>query len=118
ELFSRDPKSQEDNIRLIRTLGQFRMNPLGGVGDDVIIRWCAGDPATRYPIAAAVALLFKRPSEKAPHEWTSLPSQLLLRAPDPEAVFREIVTRLRPTSWSGSRATKLETRLQLLAADR
>lgn len=114
ELFSGDPKSQRGSVRLMRTLSQFRVDPLAGVGDDVIIRWCDGDPETRYPIAAAVGLLFKRPSDKAPHEWTSLPSRLLLTAPDPEAVFSEIVTRLRPSSWSGSRATKLESRLQLL----
>jgi hypothetical protein len=114
ELFSGDAESQRASIRLVRTLGQFRLNPMVGVDDDVIITWCDGDPEARYPIAAAVASLFKRPSEKAPHEWTSLATTLLLRAPNPEAVFREIVMRLRPTSWSGSRTTKLETRLQLL----
>jgi hypothetical protein len=66
-------------------------------------------------LAAAIGLLFKRPSEKAPHEWTSLTSKLLSKAPDPIAVFNEIAGRLYPRGgWSGSLATKLETRLQLL----
>ena len=36
------------------------------------------------------------------------------RAAEPRAILNEIVHRLRPTSWSGSLASKLETRLKLL----
>ena len=71
-------------------------------------------PKTRYRVAAAVVRLFERPNDKAPYEWASLTRQLLLKAPDPEAVFNEIVDRLHPTSWSGSLATELEARLTLL----
>jgi type II secretory pathway component PulF len=65
-------------------------------------------------VAAAIAVLFKRSGDNAPHEWTSLTHELLLKAPDPLAVLKEIVHRLHPTSWTGSLATKLESRLQLL----
>jgi len=71
-------------------------------------------PKTRYRVAAAVVRLFERPNDKAPYEWASLTRQLLLKAPDPEAVFNEIVDRLHPTSWSGSLTTELEARLTLL----
>jgi hypothetical protein len=114
ELFSGDQESQKDSVRLLNDLLQFRKHPMREVSDDVIIGWCDGDPKTRYPLAAAVALVFKRPADHAPHEWTSLAKQLLLRAPDAEAVLKELVRRLNPRSWSGSRATKLESRLQLL----
>ena len=46
--------------------------------------------------------------------WTNLARQLLLKAPDPEAVFKEVAGRLHPKSWGGSLATKLESRLKLL----
>jgi hypothetical protein len=85
------------------------------VPDDVIVGWCEGDPETRYPLAAAIALVFKRPSDKAPHEWASLTKQLLLKSPNPEAVLKELVYRLYPRGgWSGSLADKLQSRLTLL----
>jgi hypothetical protein len=84
------------------------------IADDIIIGWCDLDPKTRYPVAAAVVLLFKRPNDEAPLEWASLTRQLLVKAPDPEAIFKEIVGRLHPTNSSGSLATELEARLTLL----
>ena len=68
------------------------------VADDIISGWCDLDPKTRYRVAAAVVRLFERPNDKAPYEWASLTRQLLLKAPDPDAVFNEIVDRLHPTS--------------------
>jgi hypothetical protein len=63
---------------------------------------------------ASVVSLFKKPNADAPEEWTPLAFRLLEKAPQPGAVLNEILARLRPSSWSGSRATKLETRLTLL----
>ena len=114
ELFSGDQWSHDDGVRLLNGFWPSGKHPIEVVVDDVIIGWCDRDPNTRYPLAAAVALLFKRPSDKAPHEWTNLARQLLLKAPDPEAVFKKVAGRLHPKSWSGSLATKLESRLELL----
>jgi hypothetical protein len=115
ELFSGDQQSQRKGIRLLDTLRQFRQSPMDGLADETIIDWCDRNPPVRYPLAAAIGLLFKRPKEKAPYEWTSLTSKLLSKAPDPVAVFDEIAARLYPRGgWSGSLAAKLETRLQLL----
>lgn len=63
---------------------------------------------------AASAGLFKRPANNEPHDWIPLVSKQLAKTPDPHAVVREIVYRLRPRSWSGSLAAKLEGRLRLL----
>ena len=114
QLFSGDQKSQSKSVHLLNDLAQFRANPLHSAADDSIIAWCDRDPRARYPVAAAIALLFKRPGDNAPYEWTSLTQTLLVKAPDPQAVIKEIVHRLDPTSWSGSLATKLESRLRLL----
>jgi hypothetical protein len=67
-----------------------------------------------YPLAAAVVVLLQRSNDKAPHEWAALTRRLLLKAPDPEAVFKEIVRRLHTTSGSGSITTEFESRLKLL----
>lgn len=72
------------------------------------------DPDVRYPIITASARLFKRSADKKPHEWLPLVSKLLNKAPDPYAALKEIVQCLRPWSWSGALATKLEGRLTLL----
>ena len=114
ELFSGDQRSHDDSVQLLNSFWPSGKHPIEVVVDDVILGWCDRDPNTRYPLAAAVALLFKRPSDKAPHEWTNLARQLLLKAPDPEAVFKEVAGRLHPKSWGGSLATKLESRLKLL----
>lgn len=113
ELFSGDPKSQRQSVRLLQNLLRFQKPLLEVVPDQVILSWCDQDPAPRYPLATAVATLFKRPKEGEPHEWTSLTRKLLEKAPDPQAVLSEIIQRLYPSSWSGSLATKLEGRLKL-----
>jgi hypothetical protein len=114
ELFSGDEKSREESVRLLSDLMRFNKNALDGVPDDVILDWCSRDPEIRYPIAAAGMTLFKRANDKEPNAWTDLPRKLLERAPEPRVMLNEIVHRLRPTSWSGSLASKLETRLKLL----
>jgi hypothetical protein len=114
EFFSGDNQSQRNSVRLLNDLLQFRINPMDSVTDDVVIAWCDREPTGRYPVAAAVALLFKRVGDNTPLEWTSLTPKLLTRAPEPESVFREVERRLYPSGYSGSFATKLESRLQLL----
>ena len=66
ELFSGDQQSHRNGIRLLDTLRQFRRSPMDGLSDERIIEWCDRNPAVNYPLAAAISLLFKRPSEKAP----------------------------------------------------
>jgi hypothetical protein len=114
EMLSGDEQSRSRGVRVFLDLFRFRKNTLDVVPDDALLEWCDREPAVRYPTAAACATLFRRPKDNAPHEWTPLVSQLLMKAPDPRRVFTEIVQRLRPTSWSGSLATKLEARLKLL----
>jgi hypothetical protein len=114
ELFSGDAKSQKESVRLLNNFLRFHKNVLDALPDDIVLTWCDRDPALRYPLAASVVLLFKRPKEGEPHEWLPVAVKLLEKAPDPRLVLNEILHRLHPTSWSGSLATKLEGRLKLL----
>ena len=113
-MFSGDEKAQAKAAHAFVDLLQFRKSPLDVVPDEVLLEWCDRDPAVRYPLMAASATLFRRPKDGEPHEWTPLASRLLAGTPDPRRVFKEIVQRLHPTSWSGSLATTLESRLKLL----
>lgn len=114
ELFSGDLKSQQRSVRVLNDLLHFRRNVLDGLTDETVITWCDRNPTVRYPLAASFVLLFKRPNEGAPHEWTMLAKRLLADAPDKRLVINKIADRLRPTSWTGSLASKLEMRLELL----
>jgi hypothetical protein len=114
ELFSGDLKSQRASTRLLNDLLRFHKNVLDALPDDIVISWCDRDPMVRYPLAASVVLLFRRPKDGEPHEWTPIATKLLEKAPDPRRVLNETVNRLHPSSWSGSLATKLEGRLKLL----
>jgi hypothetical protein len=115
QLFSGDEDSRTKSVRLLQDLARFQSQALAAVPDDLILEWCHRDPAIRYPIAAAVMTLFQPSQDREPRAWTELPRKLLERAPDPRAVLNQIARRLRPTSWSGSLASILESRLKLLA---
>jgi hypothetical protein len=114
EVFSGDATAQRTAVRVFLEVLRMRKDALGVVPNEVLLNWCDHDPTVRYPLVAASAMLFKRPASDQPHEWTPLALQLLAKAPDPLAVFAEIVQRLDPMSWRGSLASKLETRLKLL----
>jgi hypothetical protein len=114
ELFSGDEESRKQSTRLLNDLNRFNRNTLDGVPDKVILDWCSRSPKIRYPITAASMTLFRRANDKEPHAWTDLPRKLLENAPEPQAILNEIVHSLRPMSWSGSLASKLESRLKLL----
>ncbi|XIA64483.1 hypothetical protein ACFIOY_37505 [Bradyrhizobium sp. TZ2] len=111
-LFEGGKEAKSDG--LMQDLLRFGKSPTEDVPDQIIIDWCNFDPAARYTFAAAITVLFRRPDDKSSHVWTPLARRLLSEAPDAAAVFNEMVPRLHPTSWSGSLATKLESRLALL----
>jgi hypothetical protein len=114
ELFSGDKKECRKSVELINDLRRFNKNPLDTVSDDELVVWCDRNPSTRYPLAASVVTLYSRGNDTEPHAWSSLAHRLLKSAPDPDAVLGIVVRRLRPSHWSGSLATKLESRLKLL----
>lgn len=113
-LFENGKKAKSDAIGLMQGFLALSKSPIEDVPDRLIIDWCNRDPAARYPFAAAITVLFRRPDDKSSHVWTPLARRMLAEAPDAPAVFKEMAARLHPTSWSGSLATKLESRLALL----
>ncbi len=114
ELVAGSDKDRAKSIELFRDAMRHRQNPANVVDDDLLLEWCERDPALRYPFAAGVALLFSRPNDQSPHEWLPIAATLLRRTPDAVAVFKVMGVRLWPTSFSGSVASKYESRVQLL----
>jgi hypothetical protein len=116
ELFSGDVKSVTESVRFLQDLLRHRQNIFDGVSDDTLLEWCDRDSATRYPLMASVAILFKGRDESQATGWQPLVGRLLEKAPEPQLVLNEIVPRLYPSSWSGSLATILEQRQKLLSS--
>lgn len=85
--------------------------PLTGISDDVLIAWCEENPAKRYPLISESIELFT--IESGQPEWRPLAYSLFENAPDMQQVLNNIILTIEPTSWSGSRADILQSRLKL-----
>lgn len=90
-----------------------RQNPLDGVPMKEMLRWCDAKPDERYPAIARAVSYYTTPKDGEP-EWTPLAIEMLNRAPNPLVVLETFIARFSPTSWSGSRAAIIESRLGLL----
>jgi hypothetical protein len=89
-------------------------NPLNTLPITDLTAWCNMAPAERFPLMARVVGLFKGTEDEPQTEWTDGALAVLENAPDRAAVLKEFFRRLRPMSWSGSRAVAMEMRLPLL----
>jgi hypothetical protein len=98
---------------LLGTLGHDK-NPLDAVSDDVLIEWCERDPPKRYPLVARIIAQFESDDKRSPVGWNSHALKLLDNAPDPVSVLKELVASLRPSSWQGSRASAMASRLPMI----
>ncbi len=76
-----------------------------------IIKWCDKSKEDRYPKLASIITLYQ--STKESIEWTPLAIELLRNSPEPILVLDAYSTSLYPTSFTGSRAKVLESRLPL-----
>jgi hypothetical protein len=90
-----------------------RKNPLDSAPFDEVLRWCDEKPAYRY-LAISSAVSYMTEKKEGGPEWTPLAVQILTRAPNAVAVLEKFVARFSPTSWSGSRAAIIESRVGLL----
>jgi hypothetical protein len=113
-LFGGDSKAKKNAIRVINDIVRLvEKNPLSGIPDDSLLEWCERNAAVRYPIMASLITPFSG-DEKTPLQWTGTARQLLKQAPDRLAVFKEFMPNFHTTSWSGSLASHMETKLPLL----
>lgn len=98
-------------------------DPLQNVHDAAMLEWVSEKPSTRFGLLAQ-ALRCWRPAEKnktessdeevGSLEWRPVALQLLEAAPDPKTVLQNFVRSFAPSSWSGSRAAIMQSRLPLI----
>ena len=72
------------------------------------------DPVGRYPLVARIIAQFESGDRRAPVVWNSRGLKLPDHAADPVSVLKELVASLRPSSWRGSRASAMASRLPMI----
>jgi hypothetical protein len=114
-IFAGDAKAQARSAQNIDLFMRHRKNPLDEISDADLLAWCDEQPAVRYPlIVSCVSLSSSARQQDGRQDWKPLSIKLLEKAPNPETVLNAMFARMRPMSWSGSRASKMETRLRFL----
>lgn len=98
--------------------------PLRKVDADSLIEWAKEAPDTRFVKLAEAIRLWVPPNaetsddddadETAPLSWNPVVLRILREAPQPIDIFSVILSRVRPSGWSGSLATILSNRLPLI----
>lgn len=90
-------------------------NPFGVVETGTLIDWCRAGRPERWALVATVAPLFEATQDE-PLRWSPTAVELVRQSPEPEKVLEELIDRLEPMSWSGSRAEIMVSRLPLFEA--
>jgi hypothetical protein len=112
--FGGDGANQRRGCEIISDVSRNHANPLDFVPLNDLTTWCIHEPGQRFPLAARAVTLFKGNPDQTTTGWTETVLALIDKAPDRVAVLKELARRLRPMSWSGSRAVAMEMRLPLL----
>jgi hypothetical protein len=109
-----DAADQKRGCKIICEASRNHANPLDFVPLNDLVTWCSHDPSQRFPLVARAVTLFKGNPDQSTPDWTETVLALIDKAPDRVAVLKQLARRLRPMSWSGSRAVAMEMRLPLL----
>jgi hypothetical protein len=78
-LLAGEQKAVTEGIHFINQLARLRRNPLDEVSEGTVFEWCAEDPASRFPVAAALVSVFALEDDQNPAAWTPIASRLVWR---------------------------------------
>jgi len=113
-LCSGDPAAIKQGIRILEVGGRHSKNLLDVVPEGDLLDWCDKEPHGRYPIIAVGITCSTAADEAGPRHWTNIARRLLKEAPDRVLVLKAFIRRLSRMSYSGSRATIMESNAKLL----
>ena len=93
--------------------------PFWGVPTDILFGWVDEAPQERVAVAANMIRAWTSEGEKSQDaepelSWTDAAMDLLERSDDKEKVLNAYLSRMHPTSWSGSLAENMRKKLPLL----
>jgi hypothetical protein len=109
-----DSAALDAGRRVIGEAGYRQPNPMNAVSEEMLIDWCNEDPGIRFPVAASVISAFIDSTDGNPANWTPISFKLVHSSPEPIAVLRALIARVRPMVWSDSRSAILEENGNLL----
>lgn len=112
-IFGGDEESLVFAYRLFEGSSSSRNNPFDLINNATFMKWCEYDPGSRYPILASIITPFKM-SQDQKREWSDQALFILRSAPNKIGVLKRFIGRFNPNSWSGSRATVIESNMVLL----
>lgn len=103
----------EEGNRQESTVIFFKYNRISSLPIELIIEWCGNNPAKRCPILAEIISPYSKDNEV--YRLSKEARKILEISPNPLDVLSKINTSLTPSSWSGSLANILESRLSVYA---
>jgi hypothetical protein len=113
-LLTGDETEVEAGTRVVERASLHHGNPLAEAADDDLLTWCSEAPVNRYQLMASIGPVFDVTDHRQPHNWRPLAARLVHDAPDALSIISELVARLHPMMWSGSRSTILRENATLL----
>ncbi len=114
ELVSDDSDEGVNYIRRRDFDSDYGKNALARVPIETLLSWCGGGSSERWPnIAASIPAFITDVNGDEPMSWSQQALSLIKNAPNPVKVVDVLVDRIAPSSWSGSRAEIMTSRLPL-----
>lgn len=107
----------EDTLTFVRARNleatdEGQHNPLANVPAETLLGWCRAGSSRRWiQLASVVPALASANDGKL--RWTDIALDLIKQSPEPNQVIGELLGRLSPTSWGGSRAEIMSARMHL-----
>ncbi len=96
--------------------GSIERNPLSKIDADVLIMWCrARNDTSVWAVVAEGVNLWDKDGKNGAVTMSEAAIRFLGAAPEPEAVLMAYSSRVTPSSWSGSRANKMQDRADAIA---
>lgn len=113
DIFVEEADDQQETGRgIFRDLREDKPNALRNLSNEELKEWVNAKPDTRIYQLAKVIHYFDKNDEAL--EWSSIALWLISQSPDPTKTLDTFMYRFSPMSWSGSRASIMESRLPLL----
>jgi hypothetical protein len=103
-----DDEDREAAVQLFEDLGAHIENPATHLDPVKLVNWCNLDRQTRYAFALQIVPVVEPGSVLGRTRLTRQARMLLENSPLPKISLDQIVDRLSPRAWSGSRATIME----------
>lgn len=111
-------ESVKNNFRINRMIFKktsLPIIPMAYINDNIIINWCKVNSETRYPIAASVIVPYRKKEGNNILEWTPLALRIIKNYHNPIIILNKFRSAFIPTSWSGSLADIIQSRLCLIS---